>query len=98
MEVALAPDILALRAQLCEVERRADIAEAEAANDKAANADLLASNALLELQIEIDETRTSGGRLQARRQAGSLWRPLRTRKSADRPDGTGLRGTGSQRK
>jgi transposase len=52
MEVASAPDILTLRAQLCEVERRADIAEAEAANAKAVNADLLARNALLELQIE----------------------------------------------
>jgi transposase len=52
MEVAFSPDILALRTQLCEVERRADIAEAEAANAKAANADLLARNALLELQIE----------------------------------------------
>ena len=52
MEVALAPDILTLRAQLCEVERRADIAEADAANAKAINADLLARNALLELQIE----------------------------------------------
>jgi transposase len=52
MEVASSPDILALRAQLCEVERRADIAEAEAANAKAVNADLLARNALLELQIE----------------------------------------------
>jgi hypothetical protein len=56
MEVAVVPDILTLRAQLCEVERRANIAEAEAANAKAANADLLARNALLELQIEIDET------------------------------------------
>jgi transposase len=52
MEGAFSPDILALRTQLCEVERRADIAEAEAANAKAANADLLARNALLELQIE----------------------------------------------
>lgn len=52
MEVALAPDILALRTQLCEEVRRADIAEAEAANAKAVNADLLARNALLELQIE----------------------------------------------
>jgi transposase len=52
MEVAVVPDILTLRAQLCEVERRANIAEAEAANAKAANADLLARNALLELQIE----------------------------------------------
>ena len=52
MEAALAPDILMLRAQLCEVERRADIAEAGAANAKAINADLLARNALLELQIE----------------------------------------------
>lgn len=52
MEVAVAPDILTLRAQLCEVERRADIAEAEAANAKAVNADLQARNALLELQIE----------------------------------------------
>jgi transposase len=52
MEVAVVPDILTLRAQLCEVERRADIAEAEAANAKAVNADLFARNALLELQIE----------------------------------------------
>ena len=52
MEVAFAPDILTLRLQLCEVERRADIAEADAANAKAINADLLARNALLELQIE----------------------------------------------
>ena len=52
MDLALAPDILMLRAQLCEVERRADIAEAEAANAKAINGDLLARNALLELQIE----------------------------------------------
>ena len=52
MEVALSPDILTLRAQLCAVERRADIAEADAANAKAVNADLLARNALLELQIE----------------------------------------------
>ena len=52
MEVALSPDIPTLRAQLCAVERRADIAEADAANAKAVNADLLARNALLELQIE----------------------------------------------
>jgi len=51
MEVALSRDILTLRAQLCKVERRADIAEADAANAKAINADLLARNALLELQI-----------------------------------------------
>jgi hypothetical protein len=56
MEVAVVPDILTLRAQLCEVERRADIAEAEVAKAKAVNADLQARNALLELQIEIDET------------------------------------------
>ena len=38
MEVALSPDIPTLRAQLCAVERRADIAEADAANAKAVNA------------------------------------------------------------
>lgn len=52
MEVALSPDILKLQAQLYEVEQRAHIAEAEAANAKAINADLQARNALLELQIE----------------------------------------------
>ena len=52
MEVVSATSLLALRTQLCEVERRADIAEADAANAKAVNADLLARNALLELQIE----------------------------------------------
>jgi transposase len=52
MEVAVSPDILKLQAQLCEVEQRAHIAEAEAANARAVNADLLARNALLELQIE----------------------------------------------
>jgi transposase len=52
MEVAVVPDILTLRTQLCEVERRADIAEAEAANARAVNADLQARNVLLELQIE----------------------------------------------
>ena len=52
MDVALAPDILTLRAQLCAMGRRADSAEADAANAKAVNADLLARNALLELQIE----------------------------------------------
>ena len=59
MEVALAPDILTLCAQLADAQAyaaqaggRANIAEAEAANVKAINADLLARNALLELQIE----------------------------------------------
>jgi transposase len=52
MKVALSPDILTLRAQLGDAEQRAHIAEAEAANAKAVNADLLARNALLELQIE----------------------------------------------
>ena len=59
MELALAPDILMLRTQLADAQADvaqarscADIAEAKAANAKAVNADLMARNALLELQIE----------------------------------------------
>ncbi len=52
MELVSTTDFLALREQLVAAEARADIAAAEAANVKAINADLLARNALLELQIE----------------------------------------------
>ena len=55
MELVSTTDFLALREQLVAAEARAEkaeIAAAEAANVKAINADLLARNALLELQIE----------------------------------------------
>jgi transposase len=52
MEAASLPQFSELRAELASMQLRAHIAEADAANAKAINADLLARNALLELQIE----------------------------------------------
>ena len=52
MEAPSASDILRLRQTLAETQARADRAEAEAANTRAINADLVARNALLTLQIE----------------------------------------------
>ena len=52
MEAPSSSDILRLRQTLAETQARADRAEAEAANTRAINADLVARNALLTLQIE----------------------------------------------
>ncbi len=52
MEVATASNIVELRQTLAAAVARADRAEAEAANTRAINSDLIARNALLTLQIE----------------------------------------------
>ena len=52
MEAPSSINILQLRQMLAETQARADRAEAEAANTRAINTDLVAGNALLTLQIE----------------------------------------------
>ena len=52
MEAFLSSDILQLRQTLADAQVRADRAEADAANARAINSDLIARNALLTLQIE----------------------------------------------
>jgi transposase len=52
MDTSSSSDILQLRQTIAETQARADLAEAEAANTRAVNADLVARNALLTLEIE----------------------------------------------